>query len=237
MKKYLITLAAIIPLMVSPSLAAEQQAGTISINGTGMVEMTPDLAIISAGVHSRSKTTKQALADNNSKMAALFSTLEEAGIDKKDMQTSNFNIHPEMRYPRKGENKPPMIVGYNVNNQLTVKIRDLAKIGTVLTALVEAGANNMSGLRFDVSNKKSKLEEARKAALADAKAKANLYATELGVKIKRLKSLSESGGYNAPRPMMMKAARMEMAMDAPVPVAEGSLSLSINVNTTWELDN
>ncbi|MCT4656402.1 MAG: SIMPL domain-containing protein [Cohaesibacter sp.] len=236
MKKTALAIATMLPLMAGPSFAADSQSGVISVNGTGQIEMAPDIAIISAGVQARSKTTKAALAENNKKMASLFKELEKAGIAKKDIQTSNFNIYPEMRYPQKGQAQPPKIIGYTVNNQVTVKIRKLDSVGTVLTALVGAGANNMSGLRFDVSDKKGKLEEARKAAIKDARAKAQLYAGELGTKIKRLKSLSENGGYN-PRPVMMRAAKMEMAMDAPVPVAEGSMSLSITVNTQWELDN
>ncbi|MCV6576023.1 MAG: SIMPL domain-containing protein [Cohaesibacter sp.] len=240
MKRFCITLAAILPLISTPTLAgnhqaASHQAGTLSISGIGKVDMVPDLAIISAGVESRAKTTKDALADNSRKMAALFATLEKAGIAKKDMQTSNFNIYPQMHYPNKSGQTPPKIIGYHVNNQLTVRIRDLAKIGTVLTALVDAGANNMSGLRFDVADKKAKLEEARIAALADAKAKASLYAAELGSEIKRLKSLSETSR-SAPRPVMMRAAAMKMEMDAAVPVAEGSMSFSITINTVWELN-
>lgn len=245
MKRFCITLAAILALISTPAMAGNHQAtnhqatshqaGTLSISGTGKVNMVPDIAIIYVGVESRAQTTKDALADNSRKMAALFATLEKAGIDKKDMQTSDFHIYPQMHYPNKAGQTPPKIIGYIVNNQLTVKIRDLAKGGTVLTALVDAGANNMSGLRFDVANKKAKLEEARIAALADAKAKANLYAAELGSEIKRLKSLSETS-HNAPRPVMMRAAAMKMEMDAAVPVAEGSMSFSITINTVWELN-
>ncbi|WP_180966724.1 SIMPL domain-containing protein [Cohaesibacter celericrescens] len=234
MRKHLLILAALVPMIMTPAMADETKGGSISVVGMGIVEMAPDMAIVSAGVQSRSETAQAALAANNASMKALFDELEKAGIEKKDIQTANFNINPEIVYPKTNK-QAPQIVGYIVNNQVSVNIRKLENVGSVLTALVDAGSNNMSGLQFDVSNKTELLAQARKAAIADARQKAQLYATELGVKIKRLTSLSESGGYR-PQPMMMRAAKMEM-MSADVPVAEGSMQISISVNTSWELAN
>ena len=239
MKKQFLTLATLLPLLVLPAHADEAKGGMISVTGTGIIDMAPDMAVVSAGVQSRAKQAQQALAENNTKMQALFAELEKAGIDKKDIQTDNFNIHPEIVYPQNSKSsppRPPEIVGYIVNNQVGVKIRKLENVGSVLTALVQAGANNMSGLRFDVSDKATLMDKARKAAIADARAKAELYATELGTSIKRLTSLSENGGYQPPAPIMMRAAKMEMAASS-VPVAEGTMSMSITVNTSWELAN
>ena len=240
MKKYLLVFAALLPLMTLPAAADEASTtgGVISVSGVGIINKAPDMATVTAGVQSRAKTTEAALADNNDKMQALFTQLDKAGIEKKDIQTSNFNIYPQITYPKpgsNGESKPPKIEGYVVNNQVLVKIRSLDSVGTVLTALVKAGATNMSGLRFDIAEKDKLLQEARKAALADAHAKAELYAGELSASIKRLVTLSESGGFRGPQPVMMRAAKMEMA-SAPVPVAEGDMSISITVNTSWELN-
>ena len=238
MKKQILTLATVIPLMAAPAFAADiSQGGMVSVTGTGMVDMAPDMAVISAGVETRAKEAQQALQDNNTKMQALFAELEKAGIAKKDIQTDNFNIHPEITYPQRtksGEHRAPKIVGYVVNNRVGVKIRKLESIGSVLTALVGASANNMSGLQFGVSDKKGLMEKARKAAIADARKKADLYATELGTSVKRLVTLNEGGGYQPPAPMMMRTAKAEM-MDASVPVAEGTMSMSITVTTKWEL--
>ena len=227
-------------LLATPILADESEhtkGGILTISGTGKVDMAPDMALISAGVQSRAKTAENALADNNAKMQALFAALETAGIEKKDIQTSNFSIHPDIIYPKATQKNPaqaPRIVGYVVNNQVGVKIRKLNAIGSVLTALVEAGANAMSGLSFDVSNKKSLMEQARKAALDDARSKATLYATELGTSVKRLIALSEGGGYRPPAPVMLRAAKSEM-MSADVPVSEGTMSMTITISTSWEL--
>ena len=219
-----------------PAHAEEPKGGMISVEGTGLVEMVPDMASVSAGVQSRAKRVETALADNTTRMQALFAALEAAGIAKKDIQTSNFNIHPEIHYPKRDAKDPtPRIVGYQVNNQVSVTIRKLETIGAVLSSLVEAGANNLSGLQFGVSNKDSLIDAARKAAIKDARHKAELYAAELGVAIKRLTSLSEHGGHR-PQPKLMRAMAMESAA-APVPVAEGALQMSVTVNTSWELDN
>ena len=159
MKRHLIIAAALIPLLTTQLFASEDsedKGGSLSVEGTGIVSKAPDMATISAGVQSRAKTAEAALADNNAKMEALFAALEKAGIARKDIQTHNFNIHPEIVYPKRtssAEPRPPKIVGYNVNNQIGVKIRKLSNVGSVLTALVNAGANNMSGLQFDISDK------------------------------------------------------------------------------------
>ena len=244
MKHILITCLALLPLLASPITAQADEAdkhvnkhkgGTISVNGTGSINLPPDMARVSAGVMSRAKTAQAALADNNTKMTALIDELKKAGIKAKDIQTNNFNIHPDIIYPKRETRKPPQIVGYSVNNQVSVKIRELKKVGPVLTALVNAGANNMSDLSFDISNRKDRLAEARKKAITDARAKADLYAAEAGSKIKRMISLSEGGGSFNPRPVMMaRSAKMEM-VSSDVPVAEGSMSLSITVHTQWEL--
>ena len=239
MRKPFLVLATILPLIALPAAAAESTSGTLTISGKGSITKAPDMAILSAGVESRAKTAKEALADNNSKMQALFAELENAGIEKKDIQTDNFNINPELVYPRAEANeepKPPRIVGYRVNNRVTVSIHALDTVGSVLTALVNAGSNDISGLRFDIADKGELLNEARKAAIADARAKAELYASELGIGIKRLKSLSEGSSPIAPRPMMMRAMDTEAVMSK-VPVAEGSLDFDVSVSTVWELDN
>lgn len=237
MNRSLLALTAALTLMASPALAQEaapQTGGIISVSGTGTLNISPDMAVISAGVQSKAKSAKKALSDNNKKMTALFAELEKAGIAKKDIQTSNFNIYPEIVYPKRESNKPPQIVGYNVNNQVTVRIRALENVGDVLTTLVSAGANNMSGLNFAVSNREEKLDEARKAAIADARKKAELYASEIGTKIKRLKSLNE-GGSRHPQPVMLRSAKMEVSADMAVPIAQGEMSISVTVNTNWEL--
>ncbi|WP_316860250.1 SIMPL domain-containing protein [uncultured Cohaesibacter sp.] len=231
MKFPAIAIMALLALLTLPATASELGKNTISITGSGIVKAEPDMAIVSAGVETRAKDAKAALSENNSKMAALMEALQEAGIDKKDIQTSNFNISPQLTYP-KDQDRAPEIVGYAVNNQITIQIRQFDKIGNVLTSLVNSGANDISSLRFDVSDKSELLDTARKAALADARHKAELYAKELGAEIHGLRSLSESSGFDSLAAPEMKRA---MSISSDVPVAGGSVDLSISVNTTWIL--
>ena len=198
MKKSLITLTTLLFLTALPATAEEMQTGTISVTGEGSLHAAPDMAIVSAGVESRAKNAKDALADNNEKMAALMAELKKAGIEGKNIQTSSFNIYPQLIYPKSSnEAKAPEVTGYVVSNRATIRIHDLGSIGSVLTALVNAGSNDISGLTFDISNKDQLLDEARKQALADARHKAELYAAELGSSLSSLQSLSESGGFSA----------------------------------------
>ena len=237
MKKSLITLTALMCLAALPAAASDSNKGTISVSGKGSLSAAPDMATLSAGVESRAKEAKDALADNNTKMAKLMEELKKAGIKDKDIQTTSFNIHPQLVYPNSAsENRAPEVVGYVVSNRATVRIADLGSVGSVLTALVEAGANDISGLTFDISNKQALLDEARKEALADARHKADLYAKELGTKLNKLESLSESGGFQTPQPMMMRAAKFE-AISSDVPVAEGEMEVTITVNASWYLED
>ncbi|WP_319568101.1 SIMPL domain-containing protein [Cohaesibacter marisflavi] len=235
MNKSLIALTTLLFLTALPAGAEETNTGTISVSGTGSLSAAPDMAILSAGVESRAKDAKSALADNNDKMAKLMAELKKAGIEEKNIQTSNFNIHPQLVYPDSStQPRAPEVVGYVVSNRATLRIHDLGSVGTVLTALVNAGANDISGLNFDISNKDELLDEARKEALSDARHKAELYAKELGTDLSSLQSLSESGGFRSPQPMMMRAAKME-AVDSAVPVAKGEMEITITVNASWFL--
>nr|WP_320141351.1 SIMPL domain-containing protein [uncultured Cohaesibacter sp.] len=235
MNKRLITLTALLFLTALPAAAEETKAGMISVSGTGSLSAAPDMAILSAGVESRAENAKEALADNNAKMAKLMAELKKAGIKEKNIQTSNFNIHPQLVYSdSKAQPQAPKVVGYVVSNRATLRIHDLGSVGSVLTALVNAGANDISGLSFDISNKEKLLDEARKEALADARHKAELYAKELGTDLASLQSLSESGGFRNPQPMMLRAAKME-SVASDVPVAEGEMEVSITLNASWFL--
>ena len=147
--------------------------------------------------------------------------------------TSTF-IHNWVYPDSSTQPRAPEVVGYVVSNRATLRIHDLGSVGTVLTALVNAGANDISGLNFDISNKDELLDEARKEALSDARHKAELYAKQLGTDLSSLQSLSESGGFRSPQPMMMRAAKME-AVDSAVPVAKGEMEITITVNASWFL--
>ena len=127
---------------------------TISVNGVGEVKAKPDMALINSGVISEARTAREALAKNNTAMAAVIAALKSAGIADQDVQTSNFSVSPQ--YPPYQANQPAVqhIVGYQVSNQVTARVKNLAKLGAVLDALVQVGANQISGISFDIDQPK-----------------------------------------------------------------------------------
>lgn len=225
-------------LMVAASLAfaplahaTEKAPRTITITGEGEVTAAPDIAYVDMGVVSEGKTAGEALAANTAAMEKVFEGLEQAGIDKKDMQTSNFSVYPVYEQVRHDDGRPhtPRIGGYTVQNQLTVKVRDLDNLGAILDRVVSLGSNQLSGVRFAIDDPKPLMNEARRAAVKDALDKAKLYAGSAGVAVGEILSISENG-FSMPRPYyakdMMMAARAE---SAPVPMAAGEQTVSANV--------
>jgi uncharacterized protein len=233
-------LAALIPLTLATALSTPVFAsGSMQITGHGEIMATPDTAFVTSGVTSQGATAKEALDANNTDMKALIDTLKAAGIDSVDIQTSGFSVSPNYVYSdtrdANGYQLPPKVVGYTVYNGVTVVVRDLASLGSVLDQAVTVGANQISGVTFSVDDPKDLYNEARKLAFADARDKAELYAEAAGVELGALSLISELTGYNQPpQPYAFKA---EAAMDrSMVPVEVGQLTFSIDVNVSWDLE-
>jgi len=207
---------------------------TISITGTGEVRAVPDEASISIGNVQQAPTAAEAVKANNGAMSEVFSALKSEGIEEKDIQTSNFSVNPRYVYP-KDNSGPPTVDGYEVSNQVTVRIRDLKKLGTVLDKVVASGSNQINGISFTLANPDEAENEARKRAVADARAKAELYAQAGGFKLGPIFSLVEAGRSYPPRPMRQEAFAVKAAADA-VPIAQGEQTVSIQVNVTWEIE-
>jgi uncharacterized protein YggE len=222
-----------------PSAASAQQAtitqtiaGTrLDINATGEVTRVPDLAIITAGVSTRSATASDALQQAATRMARVRDALRQLGIADRDIQTSNINLNPEYTYVN---NEPPKLNGYSASNQLTIRFRDIANSGKILDALVSQGANQISGPNLTIDKPESALDEARSKAVLAGRARADLYARSLGLRIVRIVAISESGGgYSPPPPMpMLMQARAEAA-DSKIDPGEQKLQVSLVM--TFEL--
>jgi uncharacterized protein YggE len=227
---------AVLAFMVAPAVAApHHSAPVISVSGTGEAQSAPDTAAISAGVTTSGATAGEALAANTKAMAALIATLKAQGVDAKDIQTSRFSVNPQYVYPDRngsGDNSPPRIVGYQVENGVDVKVRKLADLGTILDKIVGAGANTINTISFSVANPAELLTEARKAAFADARQKAETYAEAAGGALGSIVSVDETQAPPPmPRPMMAKAAFAAEA--APVPVEAGQLTFTVDVAVRW----
>ena len=225
---------AALPLLAPAPLAAQEQTPRrLVVTGTGEASARPDVAVISAGVVAQADTASAALAENTQAMNRVFEQLRAAGLPPEDLQTAQFAVTPlyESRQPDPQITQPPRIVGYQVSNQVSARVRDIDRLGATLDALVGAGANSIDGLSFDLADPKQVLGEARDAAVADALAKAKRYAAAAGVQLGAIISIEEGGGYPPPRPMM----RAE-AMAADVPIAPGQTELSASVTITFALD-
>ncbi len=211
----------------------QSSPSVLNINASADLKQAPDIAIISAGVITQSRNAKTAMADNANKMAAAFAAIKAAGIADKDMQTSGINLQPQYVYE---ENKPPRITGYQASNNLTIRVRQMDKVGTVLDAVVAQGINQISGPNFSIDNPDAALDKAREEAMLTAMRRANIYARASGMKIKRVISINESGGYQPPQPMPMMMAKSAMMADAATPVAGGEVTMSINLSVQFELE-
>jgi uncharacterized protein len=205
---------------------------SISMSGHGEARAVPDLASISMGVMTSGATAQEALAANTAAMTKLLGVLKAAGIEEKDTTTSNFSVGPRYDFGQ-GGTQPPKVVGYDVNNMVTVVVRKTETLGTVLDAAVSAGSNQIQGIMFTVSKPEAMLDIARKEAVAEARRKAELYATAGGFALGQIISLNEGGSYQPPVPVLAKA----MAADAAgaVPIAQGEQTLGIDVNIVWEI--
>ena len=212
---------------------AQPSPSVLNINTSSELKQAPDIATISAGVITQSRNARTAMADNANKMAAAFAAIKAAGIADKDMQTSGINLQPQYVYE---ENKPPKITGYQASNNLTVRIRSLDKVGTVLDAVVAQGINQISGPNFGIDNPDAALDKAREEAMLTAMRRANIYAKASGMRIKRVVSINESGGYQQPQPMPMMMAKSAMMADVATPVAGGEVTMTINLNVQFELE-
>ncbi len=227
---YLIALVGL--LIVAGSARAQDIPATVSVTGEGVVTAVPDMAIISTGVTTEATTPEVALNANTAAMTELIEVLDELGIEDKDRQTSNFNVSPQYRRER-NDSGSPKIDGYRVSNQLTIKVRDLEELGGLLDALVKAGSNQLGNIRFDIANRDELLDKARRAAVADARRRAELYVDAADVDLGDVLSISETG-VAIPRPPMMRSAMMAEAAD--VPIAVGESQIRATVQMVFELD-
>lgn len=225
----------------STAFAQEHQhrPSALALTGTGTVRAEPDIAHIGIGVVVDEKTAQAALAGNNEKMSAIFSALAQSGIAGKDMATSNFSLQPRYDYPRRESeeaDKRPRIVGYTASNTLTVTVRDLTKLGEIITRMADAGSNELGSIRFDTSKREELLDRARTEAVRNATHKAEIYTAAAGVGIGRLLSFKE-GEFRAPLQLRYDLARAApLALEAaPTPISGGELELSVTVSMRWEI--
>ena len=223
-------LVAAATLLAAPALAQTMPPSAISVTGEANVSVAPDQAQIDGGVTSDAKTAREASDANNAAMGKVLLALKGAGIDEKDYQTSRLSLQPQFATPSKVTERAG-IVSFRASNRITVRIRDVTKVANVIDVLVGAGANEIGGINFIVTQASKLLDEAREQAIADARRKAQIYAKAAGVTLGEPIAISEEG---APTPMFRSKVAGGMAANA-APVAQGEESLSMTVHVSWAI--
>ena len=200
----------------------------ITVTGEATVEATPDMATVSLGVTTDGATAAEAMAANTKALQAVIDRLKAAGIEDRDLQTSNLTLNPNWVGYDSGST--PKIAGYVASNMLNVRVRALNSLGTVLDASIADGANTLNGITFDLSAPRPAQDEARKAAVEDAKARATLLVEAAGASLGKIVSITENAGYGSGMPMFRAEASA-----APVPVASGQIGLTSSVTISFEI--
>src|SRR5882757_3679549 len=214
-------------LLTVPALAQVIPPAAISVTGEATVSVPPDLAEIDGGVTSEAKTAREASEANNAAMGKVLQALKGAGIEGKDIQTARLSLQPQSAPNRSG---PSAIAGYRASNRVTIRAHDVTKVAGVIDTLVGAGANEIGGIHFVVSQASKLLDEARERAVADARRKAEIYAKAAGVTLGEPLGISEEG---SAVPVFRGKVAAPMALNAPV--SPGEETLSVTVSVSWAI--
>jgi len=216
---------------VSSAVSTAAQGATLTVSATGEASRTPDFASVGAGVVTQADTVDAAMRDNAARMSQVLAALRAAGITERDIQTSRVSLAPQYRYE---QNQAPAIVGYQANNAVSVKVRELARLGRVLDALIAPGANQINGPEFGIEHPEAAYAEARRDAVRKALTQAQTYADALGVKLRRIVRINESGA-SANLPMPRMRAMAASVADVATPIASGETTLSVQIEVEFEL--
>lgn len=220
-----------ISLLAGP-VAAQQQISTLTLTGEGVVNASPDIATVQVGVAITGKVAKDALLENSKLLTAALNAAKENGIEPRDLQTSGISLTPDVTRPN--DYQSVRIVGYRVNNMLSIRIRDLEKLGGLLDRLVVIGANDIRSVTFSVANPTPLIEQARIAAIKDAVRKAEIYAEAANLKIVRVISISDSG-IDFPRPQQRVRTLAASPERVDVPVEAGEQAFTARVGAVFEI--
>jgi uncharacterized protein len=217
-----------VTLLAAPALAQTGLPPAITVSGEATVSVAPDLAQIDAGITSDAKTAREASDANNAAMGKVLLALKGAGVAEGDYQTSRLLLQPQYGPNRSG---PSPIVGYSASNRVTVRVREVNKLAGLIDTLVGAGANDIGGIGFSVSNASKLLDGAREQAVADARRKAEIYAKAVGVTLGAPLSISEESNAG---PTPYRKIAPGMAVSA-TPVAQGEETLGVSVSLSWAI--
>jgi uncharacterized protein YggE len=206
---------------------------TLNVSGTGEALAEPDAAVVTLGVNTEAEEAGDALKENSTQMTAVVQALIDSGVASKDIQTQTIRLSPryERPAPRQGVTPPAELVGFVATNIVEVRVRKLASLGELLDAVVEAGGNQIQGIRFEITDRSALYDQARQAAWENALDKAEQLAGLAGAELGPVVSISE----NTRTPVAYAERGMAFAADSGVPVQAGTESVQINLQVTWSL--
>lgn len=227
----------------------------LSLTADGKSNRIPDLAVFSAGVVTHGVTASEALGGNSRQMDRVVAALKRSGIAERDIQTSAISLSPrwnnpeadaqriarETRQPYVQPTEPPRIIGYEARNSVQVRVRKLGEMGKIIDTLIEAGANEVNGPSFTLDDQRAAMDEARAEAVANGKQRAEFYARAAGMRVVRLLSMTEGGGFYPVQEIFVSARRGGVAgappppPPPPAPVSPGELTLGVNLSMQFEL--
>jgi hypothetical protein len=238
-KSFLLIVVSVVAVFLLAACAGTAQVAgntaqirTLSAAGSGQVYIVPDVAYINVGVRVDADEVSAALTANNVQANAIADALQALGVEKSDIQTSNFNVYPMQDYGPDGQVSRNY---YVVENTVYITVRDLSKMGELLDTVVSSGANTINGISFDVVDKEAAQAQARDMAIADAKAEAEAIASAAGVKLGDLQSVSVyTSGVSVPV-YESKGIGGSAAYDASVPITAGQLKISVDANVVYDI--
>ena len=206
----------------------DQETGTIVVAGVGRVAVQPDVADLRLGVAVARPTVGAARTEAATTMEAILAAVRGAGVERRDIRTTLLSVQPRYDYR---DNQSPVLTGYELANVVEVTIRDLARVGDVVDATLQAGATSLDSLSFRLADPQPAEREARLLAMVAARARADVLAEAAGLEIVGVSDIVEAGASPPPMPRM-KAERMMLA-DAATPVEAGSMDVAVGVTVTY----
>jgi uncharacterized protein YggE len=229
---FLAALAAISPAQAVERLIDISNDRWVEVAGEGSVSAAPDFAELTLGVTNTGKNAGDAVAANAQAANALVALIKAEGVAPADIQTSTVSVSPMFSQPSPNQETAPTVTGYSVSNNVSVRLRDIPRLGALLDKAVTAGANSIYGIGFGHNNPSALLDKARPLAVADARRKAEIYAAAGGGRIGRLMVLTEEAGRQPP---MAFSRVYTAAAAAPTPIEAGEDKLTVTVNARFEL--
>ena len=241
MRKYFIFITIILTIILGACAGSgvtsasgdpdDQDQRRISVNGTGRVSLIPDIARVTVGVHTEDENAVEAVASNNSLASKIVQALENYDIASEDIQTTNFNIYPRQIWGTSGQQ---LGITYVVDNNVRVTLRDLELIGEILNAVIQAGANSINGIQFDVDDREGANHQALEAAIENARARAETITKAAGIEIGEIITLeSFIGGGGVETVFVERAFAADMA--AEVPISTGQMEVVVSVNIVYAI--